>query len=138
MHILPICPRPYEQEAARSWLGRVGDIYGLNAERLVGILGLVPFQPGSRCRLTRPVETALDAHGLDTLAVAAQLPSTRLAEMRPGPVAWTLTQSTECSVCAQCLDEDLRQNDIHSCKHFGDRPGEYSAHSMRSDWFEVP
>ena len=57
MHALPICPLPYDQEAARSWLNRVGEVYGLNAERLISVLGLVPFQSGSVSRLSRPVET---------------------------------------------------------------------------------
>ena len=107
VHVLPICPRPYPQEAARSWLTRVGRVYALNPERLVGILGLVPFQAGSRRDIARPVESALEGRGLDQLAMATQLPVSRLAEMRPAPVQWTLTHSEVCSVCALCLDEDL-------------------------------
>ncbi len=48
VNVLPICPRPYQKEAAHSWLTRVARVYNLNPERLVGILGLVPFEPGSR------------------------------------------------------------------------------------------
>ena len=110
MHVLPICPRPYPQEAARSWLTRVGRVYELNPERLVGILGLVPFEPGSRRFLVRPVEAALENSNLDQLALATQLPPRRLAEMRPDPVEWTLTHSDVCTVCALCLDEDLCQS----------------------------
>ena len=104
---MPICPRPYEQEAAFSWLSRVGDVYGLNAERLVGSLGLVPFRPRSGSRLMQPVEAALEPNRIDILADAAQLPSSRLVAMRPDPVGWTLTHSKMCSVCPQCLKQDL-------------------------------
>jgi len=107
VHVLPICPRPYPQEAARSWLTRVGRVYALNPERLVGILGLVPFEPGSRRYLAQPVEAALENSNLDQLALATQLPPARLAEMRPDPVAWTLTHTDVCTVCGLCLDEDL-------------------------------
>jgi TniQ len=107
MHVLPICPRPYSQEAARSWLTRVGRVYALNPERLVGILGLVPFEPGSRRYLAQPVEAALDGSNLDQLALATQLPPARLVEMRPDPVEWTLTHTDVCAVCGLCLDEDL-------------------------------
>src|SRR5277367_3721904 len=107
VHVLPICPRPYPQEAARSWLTRVGRVYALNPERLVGILGLVPFRAGSRREIALPVEAALDGPGLDQLAMATQLPLSRLTEMRPASAQWTLTHSEVCSVCALCLDEDL-------------------------------
>ena len=76
-------------------------------ERLVGALGLIPFQPGSGSRILRPVEAALDLNCIDELAEAAQLPSSRLPQMRPDPVDWTMTHTQECSVCAQCLREDL-------------------------------
>jgi hypothetical protein len=69
MHALPICPRPYPQEAAHSWLTRVGRVYSLNAERLIGILGLVPFQPGSRRYISLPVEAALDGPSLKQLSI---------------------------------------------------------------------
>jgi hypothetical protein len=107
VHVLPICPRPHPQEAARSWLTRVGRVYALNPERLVGILGLVPFEPGSRRYLAQPVEAALENSNLDQLALATQLPAKRLAEMRPDPVEWTLTHTDVCTVCGLCLDEDL-------------------------------
>jgi hypothetical protein len=107
VHVLPICPRPYPQEAARSWLTRVGRVYALNPERLVGILGLVPFEAGSRRYLVQPVEAALENSNLDQLALATQLPPKRLAEMRPDPVEWTLTHTDVCTVCGLCLDEDL-------------------------------
>lgn len=110
MHPLPICPRPYDQEAARSWLNRVGEVYGLNAERLVGVLGLVPFQSGSTSRLSRPVETVLDPPWLHAVAIAAQLPADRLANLRPGLADWTLTHRQECCACAPCLAQDLRSN----------------------------
>jgi integrase len=32
VHVLPICPRPYQQEAARSRLTRVGRVYALNTD----------------------------------------------------------------------------------------------------------
>jgi len=82
-------------------------IRGQQPERLVGILGLVPFEPGSRRLLARPVEAALETSNLDRLALATQLPPARLAEMRPDPVEWTLTHADVCTVCALCLDEDL-------------------------------
>jgi hypothetical protein len=107
VHVLPICPRPYQQEAAHSWLARVGRVYALDPARLVGILGLVPFKPGSRRYISRPVEAALDSLHLDQLALASQLPPARLAEMRPDPVEWTLTHTDVCAVCGLCLDEDL-------------------------------
>lgn len=107
VHVLPICPRPYEQEAARSWLARVGRVYALNPERLVGILGLVPFEPGSRRHLAQPVEAALEDSNVGRLAQATQLPPARLVEMRPDPVEWTLTHTDVCTVCGLCLDEDL-------------------------------
>jgi hypothetical protein len=107
VHVLPICPRPYQKEAARSWLARVARVYDLNPERLVGILGLVPFEPGSRRYLAQPVEVALDDANLDQLALATQLPPARLLEMRPDPVQWTLTHTDVCTVCGLCLDDDL-------------------------------
>jgi TniQ len=107
VHILPICPRPYPREAARSWLTRVASVYALNAERLVGILGLVPFASHSRRFLAQPVEVALEDSNLDQLATATQLPPARLLEMRPGPLEWTLTDTDICTVCGLCLDEDL-------------------------------
>lgn len=107
MHVLPICPRPYPQEAARSWLTRVAREYALNAERLVGILGLVPFASHSRRFLARPVEVALEDSNLDQLATATQLPPARLLEMRPDPLEWTLTDTDVCTVCGLCLDGDL-------------------------------
>jgi hypothetical protein len=107
VHILPICPRPYPREAARSWLTRVASVYALNAERLVGILGLVPFASHSRRFLAQPVEVALEESSLDQLATATQLPPARLLEMRPGPLEWTLTDTDICTVCGLCLDEDL-------------------------------
>jgi hypothetical protein len=107
VHVLPICPRPYDKEAAHSWLTRIGRVYALNAERLVGILGLVPFEVGSRRNIALPVEAALEGANLNQLALATQLPPARLAEMRPDPVEWTLTHSDVCTVCALCLDEDL-------------------------------
>jgi hypothetical protein len=107
MHVLPICPRPYPQEAARSWLTRVASVYALNAERLVGILGLVPFASHSRRFLAQPVEVALEDSNLDQLATATQLPPVRLLEMRPDPLEWTLTDTDICTVCGLCLDEDL-------------------------------
>jgi hypothetical protein len=79
----------------------------LNPERLVGILGLVPFEPGSRRYLAQPVEAALDGSNMDQLALATQLPPARLVEMRPDPVEWTLTHTDVCAVCGLCLDEDL-------------------------------
>jgi hypothetical protein len=100
VHVLPICPRPYSQESARSWLTRVGRVYALNPERLVGILGLVPFEPGSRRYLAQPIEAALDGSNLDQLALAAQLPPARLVEMRPDPVEWTLTHTEVCGLRA--------------------------------------
>jgi hypothetical protein len=107
VHVLPICPRPYQKEAARSWLTRLAKVYDLNPERLVGILGLVPFEPGSRRHLAQPVEAALESSNLDQLARATQLPPHRLAEMRPDQVEWTLTHTDVCTVCGLCLDEDL-------------------------------
>jgi hypothetical protein len=109
VHVLPICPRPYPREAARSWLTRVAGVYELNAERLVGLLGLVPFARNSRRFLAQPVEVALDERNLAQLAVAAQLPPARLLEMRPDPLEWTLTDTDICTVCGLCLDEDLCQ-----------------------------
>jgi hypothetical protein len=79
----------------------------LNPERLVGILGLVPFEPCSRRFLAQPVEAALENSNLDRLALATKLPPKRLAEMRPDPVEWTLTHTDVCTVCGLCLDEDL-------------------------------
>ena len=67
----------------------------------------MPFEPGSRRYLARPVEAALDNSNLDQLALATQLPPARLAEMRPDPVEWTLTHTDVCTVCGLCLDEDL-------------------------------
>jgi hypothetical protein len=72
-----------------------------------GILGPVPFEPGSRRYLAQPVEAALDGSNLDQLALATQLPPARLVEMRPDPVEWTLTHTDVCTVCGLCLDEDL-------------------------------
>jgi hypothetical protein len=72
-------------------------------------MGLVPFQPGSRRYISLPVEAALDGPSLKQLSMATQLPASRLAEMRPDPVDWTLTHSDVCTVCALCLDEDLCQ-----------------------------
>jgi hypothetical protein len=80
MYVLPICPRPYDHEAAHSWLTRIGRVYALNAERLVGILGLVPFEAGSRRNIALPVEAALDGPNLTQLAVATQLPTAHLTE----------------------------------------------------------
>jgi hypothetical protein len=71
---------------------------------LVGILGLVPFKPGSRRYIARPVEVALDGPNLDQLALASRSPPARLAEMRPEPVEWTLTHTDVCAVCGLCLD----------------------------------
>jgi hypothetical protein len=99
VNVLPICPRPYQKEAAHSWLTRVARVYNLNPERLVGILGLVPFEPGSRRYLAQPVEAALENANLNQLALATRLP--------PDPVEWTLTHTEVCTVCRLCLDEDL-------------------------------
>jgi TniQ len=107
VHVLPICPRPYPREAARSWLTRVATVCALNAERLVGILGLVPFASHSRRFLAQPVEVALEDFNLGQLAIATQLPPVRLLEMRPDPLEWTLTDTDVCTACGLCLDEDL-------------------------------
>ena len=85
----------------------MASVYALNAERLVGILGLVPFASDSRRFLAQPVEVALDESNLDQLATATQLPPARLLEMRPDPLEWTLTDTDICTVCGLCLDEDL-------------------------------
>jgi hypothetical protein len=82
-------------------------VYALNAERLVGILGLVPFASHSRRFLAQPIEVALEDSNLDQLATATQLPPARLLEMRPDPLEWTLTDTDVCTVCGVCLDEDL-------------------------------
>jgi hypothetical protein len=110
MHALPVCPRPYESEAARSWLSRVGQVYGLKAERLIEALGLAVFKSDYKQRISPSVEAVLDSHSVDQLAIAAQLPSARIAEMLPGPVEWILTVGKDCAVCARCLDEDLGAN----------------------------
>jgi hypothetical protein len=74
VQVLPICPRPYPQEAARSWLTRVGRVYALNPERLVGILGLVPFEPGSS---SEPVPRISEKHTGCNLRLTPTVPFER-------------------------------------------------------------
>lgn len=110
MHPLPVCPRPFAAEAARSWLSRVGQVYGLKAERLVEALGLAAFRRDYRQCFSPSIEAILDSRTVEQLAVAAQLPSARIAEMRTGPAEWTLNTGPRCVVCAACLDEDFSRN----------------------------
>jgi TniQ len=93
-HRMPVCPRPYAQEALQSWHTRIGEGYALTSDELVSALGL------------QPIEGVPQTPTLHALAVAAELPAADLAKMSPGAAGWLLSSATEIAVCPRCLRED--------------------------------
>src|SRR6266403_1464676 len=66
-YALPYCPRPRREEAAHSWLTRVAQEYGLNADRLLG--HLLPEHNATFC-----LERAFYAPYVGSLSKATRIP----------------------------------------------------------------
>src|SRR5258708_12076429 len=82
-YALPYCPRPRREEAGHSWLTRVAQVYGLNADRLLG--QLLREHNGTFC-----LERAFYAPYVDALSKPTRIPRRTLINLQGAPVDWTL------------------------------------------------
>lgn len=99
-YALPYCPRPNREEAAHSWLTRVGQSYGLTADRLVG--QLLREHHGTFC-----LERAFVAPHVHALSKATRIPRRTLRRLQGAPIDWILQDRRYCNVCICCIDADV-------------------------------
>src|ERR1700730_15824761 len=98
-YALPYCPRPRREEAAHSWLTRVAQEYGLNADRLLG--HLLPEHNAAFC-----LEGAFYAPYVDSLPKATRIPRRTLSKLQGAPLDWILQDRRYCNVCIRCIEMD--------------------------------
>src|ERR1700731_3692062 len=98
-YALPYCPRPRREEAAHSWLTRVAQEYGLNADKLLG--HLLPEHNAAFC-----LERAFYAPYVDSLSKATRIPRRTLSKLQGAPLDWILQDRGYCNVCIRCIEMD--------------------------------
>lgn len=113
--LLPLAPRPYDDELTASWQERVASRYGRSIEELEQWLD--PLCPGREAGCIErdlrpgPARIALWAR-------ACRLPASSIARMatRPDqrPFHWYVLDFARQGVCPLCLDEDHAQG----CDHY--------------------
>lgn len=125
--ILPIAPRPIDDELLSSWQGRVACRYGLSGEELAVLIGAGP-DTGRVARFADR-DFAPSAEAIVAWARACRVDKGSLSALvlsnRPRPLGWLLwaeatqARSFQRPICPACLDEDAEAG--------GD-------HHLRSDW----
>ena len=98
-YALPYCPRPRREEAAHSWLTRVAQEYGLNADSLLG--HILPEHNAAFC-----LEGAFYAPYVDSLSKATRIPRRTLSKLQGAPLDWILQDRRYCNVCIRCIEMD--------------------------------
>jgi hypothetical protein len=98
-YALPYCPRPRREEAAHSWLTRVAQEYGLNADRLLG--HLLREHDSTFC-----LERAFYVPFVDALSKATRIPRRTLSKLQGAPLDWILQDRRYCNVCIRCIEMD--------------------------------
>jgi hypothetical protein len=116
------------EEAAHSWLTRVAQVYGLNADRLIG--QLLPEHNSTFC-----LERAFYAPYVDALSKATRIPRRVLSELQGAPVDWILQDRRYCNVCIRCIETDALTEHAHSCGSNGAKLGKRIAQFMAFDYF---
>lgn len=108
---IPVAPRPFADEAMRSWIGRVAARYDLEPEQLVWCLRGARAE-GAHYSEFHEIHWRPDAELEYLLAQATRLDVTRIAELRipiqglPDPSGWHRQSRAWCPLC---VNEDVRR-----------------------------
>lgn len=112
--LLPLAPRPYDDELLSSWQDRVASRYGRTIAEIEQWLDAssVDMPVGRMGRNSCP-----DAAEIAVWARACRLPAASIARLALDqdhrPLHWVVLNSTNQSLCADCLDEDLVEGRDH-------------------------
>lgn len=113
--VLPVAPRPFEDELLSAWQERVACLYARTAADLESWVWTDSAQDRTYGFLRR--DFSPDDHVIEGWAQMCRLPGERLWEMTLSrytrPLAWYVIKPSHRGVCPACLDEDAACGQDH-------------------------